>query len=127
MALLYDQRVAFLKRLTEAEAAEHNNRSRQRVKQRKSLDAICLLEEMSFEKFFEARQVLSIPDSLGEGVPQGGRGITKWSVTIGHGSNSGYCGQPVVLRAKDSRGLMGANQFLEVFRAQPVERFEGKN
>ena len=46
MALLYDQRVAFLKRLTEA--VEHNYRSRQRVKQRKSRDAICLLEEMKF-------------------------------------------------------------------------------
>ena len=101
MALLYDQRVAFLKRLTEA--VEHNYRSRQRVKQRKSRDAICLLEEMSFKKFSEVGQVLSIPDSLGEGVPQGGRGITKCSVTIGHGSNSGYCGQPFVLQPKDER------------------------
>ena len=59
--------MAFLKRLTEA--VEQNYRSRQRVKQCKSRAAICLLEEMSFKKFFEVGQVLSIPDSLGEVVP----------------------------------------------------------
>ena len=112
------------KRLTEA--VGQNYRSRQRVKQRKSRVAICLLEEMSFKKFFEVGRSSASRIALG-GCSTGWTRHNR--MFCDHRSRFEQRVQrPTFCSATEGlKRFDGGNQFLEVSRAQPVERFEGKN